>query len=106
MSLYLPYDDRLNISVLSGFFKNVSASYKFVYFLSILEILKKRKFSGEPISLKCIEKEMLKIAWYPHTFYKLNFGKTDQLGIVLRDLATEQNINDEIPQKSLDDAIH
>ena len=84
----LPGSDKLRIGVLAGIFNNVSASYKFVFFLSILHILKNGNFNLQPIPLKKIEKEMLKIAWYPHTFYKLNFGFNDQLGIVLDKLSS------------------
>lgn len=82
MSYDFPEYNNLNINYLSGIFNNTSASYKFVYFLAILNLIKENPENRE-LTYKDIELEMIYIGWFPHTFYKLNFGYNDQLGTVI-----------------------
>ncbi|MEH2134326.1 MAG: HNH endonuclease domain-containing protein [Nostoc sp.] len=76
----LPLSDKVNVTVLSQTFNNITNSYKYLYFLSILDILKRRNFDTlSPISFREIIVEMLATAWYPHNYFKLSFGKQDQI---------------------------
>ncbi len=82
MSYDLPGYNGLNIGSLSSIFNNTSASYKYIYFLSLLNLIKDN--SGKKIfTFKEIEEEMVYIGWFPHTYYKLNFGVNDKLGEVI-----------------------
>lgn len=79
-SLQLPEAEGLNIAALSRLFTKTTNSYKFVFFLSLLDILNRRKFDTiEPISFQEIIIEMLVNAWYPHVFFRLSFGIQDRL---------------------------
>lgn len=76
----LPHDEQLNISALSCLFENTTTSYKYIYFISLLDILKRRQFEVlSPISFEEIIVEMLANAWYPHTYFKLSFGTQDKI---------------------------
>jgi HNH endonuclease len=76
----LPTADDLNIAALSRLFIDKTNSYKFVFFISILDILKRRKFDvSESIAFRELIIEMLANAWYPHTYFKLSFGTQDQI---------------------------
>lgn len=76
----LPQSERVNIGVLAQFFNNTTNSYKYLFFLSLLDILKRRHFETlSPISFEEIIIEMLANAWYPHTYFKLSFGTQDQI---------------------------
>lgn len=76
----LPPSDSLNISALSRLFVNTTTSYKYIYFISLLDILKRRQFEVlSPISFEEIVVEMLANAWYPHTYFKLSFGRQDKI---------------------------
>ncbi len=76
----LPNCGDLNISALSGLFSSTTNSYKYLYFLSILEIAKRKNFEIEsPVSLQDIVIEMLANAWYPHNYFKLFFGTQDHI---------------------------
>lgn len=76
----LPPSDRVNVSVLSQIFDNTTNSYKYLFFLSILDILRRRNFDTlSPISFQEIIIEMLANAWYPHNYFKLSFGTQDQI---------------------------
>ncbi len=76
----LPESEQLNISALSRLFSNTTNSYKYLFFLSLLDILMRRQFDVlSPISFQEIIVEMLSNAWYPHTFFKLSFGRQDRI---------------------------
>ncbi|MFN6487239.1 MULTISPECIES: HNH endonuclease domain-containing protein [unclassified Nostoc] len=76
----LPLSDKVNVTVLAQIFNNITNSYKYLYFLSLLDILKRRSFDTlSPITFQEIIVEMLANAWYPHKYFKLSFGKQDQI---------------------------
>ncbi|MBD2595941.1 hypothetical protein H6G74_16620 [Nostoc spongiaeforme FACHB-130] len=90
MNQELPLSDKVNVTVLSQIFNNITNSYKYLYFLSILDILKRRNFDTlSPISFREIIVEMLANAWYPHNYFKLSFGKQDQIANKLDALELE-----------------
>lgn len=76
----LPSSPLLNIPALSRLFNNTTNSYKYLFFLSLLDILQKREFDVSlAISLKEINAQMLYNAWYPYVYFKLSFGPQDQI---------------------------
>ncbi len=86
----LPLSDKVNVTVLSQIFNNITNSYKYLYFLSILDIIKRRNFDTlSPISFREIIVEILANAWYPHNYFKLFFGKQDQIANKLDALELE-----------------
>jgi hypothetical protein len=86
----LPESRGLNIAALSGLFRHTTNSYKFIFFLSIIDLLKRRKFEViEPFSFSELTIEMLAIAWFPHTFFKLSFGTQDTLAKKLDSLTID-----------------
>ena len=88
MSNCLPLMSGLNVQALSRTFESTATSYKFTFFQAILNICGQRgftKFDGK-ITCKELAVEMAVIAWYPHTFHKLSFGRVDELGRILDSL--------------------
>jgi hypothetical protein len=76
----LPRSTNLSISNLSRVFGNTTNSYKYVFFLSVLDVLKRRGFdAGEAITFRELIIEMLANAWFPHTYFKLSFGIQDKI---------------------------
>ncbi|HBB35585.1 MAG TPA: hypothetical protein DDZ80_02160 [Cyanobacteria bacterium UBA8803] len=76
----LPKSDTVDVSVLSRLFKKTTNSYKYLFFISLLDILERRQFEAlSPISFREIIIEMLANAWYPHTYFKLSFGLQDKI---------------------------
>jgi len=75
---FFPPSERVNTSVLMQLFKNTQNSYKYLLFLAIIRMLKRYEFN-RILSLEELQAEMLTIAWYPHTFFKLSFGSQDQI---------------------------
>lgn len=76
----LPLSETLNIVALSRIFRNTTNSYKFVFFISLLDILNRRRFDVQKaISFYDLTVEMLANTWFPHTFFKLSFGTQDTI---------------------------
>lgn len=76
----LPLSDSVNISALSQIFNNTTNSYKYLFFLSLLDILRRGHFdNSSPVTFEEIIIEMLANAWYPHNYFKLSFGTQDQI---------------------------
>jgi|SaaInlStandDraft_7_1057024.scaffolds.fasta_scaffold16127_4 hypothetical protein len=86
----LPYSNNLNTKALAGLFNNTTNSYKFIFFISLIDILKRRDFVvNEPISFTELTIEMLANAWYPHSLFKLSFGTQDTISKKLDSLVLE-----------------
>ncbi len=76
----LPRSTNLSIANLSRVFESTTNSYKFVFFLSVLDILRRRGFeAGEVITFRELIVEMLANVWFPHTYFKLSFGVQDKI---------------------------
>jgi len=78
MSYNIPHKKGLSTNKLASVFNNTSASYKFYWFISLLQIIS-RKVDNDKIPMKDILIQMICNAWYPITFFKLNFGYSDKL---------------------------
>ncbi len=73
--MQLPEHSPLDIAKLSAVFRDTTNSYKFYWFLSILDSLRD---NGESIiSQKDIALRMLANVWYPLDYFKLSFGSQD-----------------------------
>ncbi|NJK34781.1 MAG: hypothetical protein HC919_07390 [Oscillatoriales cyanobacterium SM2_2_1] len=76
----LPLADGLDVGCLSRLFDNTATSYKYLFFLSLLDILSHNSFdSCQEILLESILVEMLATSWYSHCLFKLSFGVQDQI---------------------------
>ena len=74
--IQLPENQDLPIDRLASVFRNVTNSYKYFWFLTILELIESSDSDGI-LSLEDISIRMLSNVWYPLDFYKLSFGKQD-----------------------------
>jgi len=71
----LPENKSLDIAALSRAFENTSNSYKFYWFLSVLDHL---SIANNPvISYEEVSMNMLVLVWYELDFFKLSFGSAD-----------------------------
>ena len=84
-SIYLPNMESLNIAALSQLFDKRTTSYKMLFFWACIELLRKRNATNDGwiLDTKDIVIEMLALAWFPHTFFRLSFGLNDQVGTLL-----------------------
>ena len=86
----LPESNQVNVAALARFFDDTTNSYKYLFFISLLDILRRRQFDVlSPISFKELGIEMLANAWYPHIYFKLSFGTQDKIAEQLDALTLE-----------------
>lgn len=74
---YPPPSDQVNSNTLARMFSDVTNSYKFLFFMAILDNLERVNFANAPVPIEEVVLDMLTIAWYPHSYFKLSFGKQD-----------------------------
>ena len=87
----LPSSEQVDIATLAQLFNDTTNSYKYIFFLSLLELLRARNFDcKQPIALEEILVEMLVTCWYPHTYFKLSFGTQDKLAAGLEAMQLER----------------
>lgn len=75
--MLLPQNPHLPISALAGIFNNTTATYKFYWFVSLMDIVVKERKTR--ISFWEIIAGMVAESWYPIHYFKLSFGKSDSL---------------------------
>lgn len=75
--MQLPQNKHLPISALAGIFSNTTATYKFYWFVSLMDIVVKERKTR--ISFWEIIAGMVAESWYPIHYFKLSFGKSDSL---------------------------
>lgn len=73
----LPQNSKLPIPTLAGIFSNTTATYKFYWFVALLDIVVKERKTR--ISFWEIIAGMVAESWYPIHYFKLSFGKSDSL---------------------------
>lgn len=74
---HLPEDNTISPAILSNIFDKTVATYKFYWFLSILDNIKRTDKSI--FSFWELVAGMIAHAWYPVHYFKLSFGKSDSL---------------------------
>ncbi|MDA0242451.1 MAG: HNH endonuclease [Chloroflexi bacterium] len=81
---------NLAIERLAASFSNVTNSYKFYWFLAILQHLKE---TDEPIiPVEPLLARMVAQVWYPTNYFYLSFGKQDRLSQIALTLKLEYNL--------------
>lgn len=95
----IPADLRLPIQKLSGVFNNTTNSYKYYWFLAILN--KVKRSNNTSFKIDDLVMEMIGEIWYPINYYKLNFGKLDQFSKGITQLKSEFSIESNINKSDL-----
>lgn len=72
----LPFSSNINSNALASIFNYTSATYKFYWFLGIIEEIENGNHS---IPKENIFARMISNSWYPITFFKLSFGSQDKI---------------------------
>lgn len=92
----LPPALHLPVSALASAFDEVTNSYKFYWFLAILESL--REDTGPVLPLDLLLARMISGVWYPVNYFRLSFGKQDQLGKVIALLGEKSGLPMDSPR--------
>jgi len=81
----LPTSENLAIEKIATIFRNTTNSYKYLWFLAILESLKNPTCS-EKIDVNELAIKMIAKVWFPINVYRLSFGKQDSFAKYIKDL--------------------
>ena len=84
--MQLPLSNTLPIHRLGRIFQNTTATYKYFWFLSILQI--HAQTDNLKISVLDLLIRMVANAWYPVHYFRLSFGKMDSLHKIVTNLHT------------------
>lgn len=85
----LPQSSSLPINKLAAAFNNTSATYKFYWFLSILQQVEKGEYQ---IPKRELFGQMIANAWYTVNYFKVSFGKQDMIQQAVKELVTLESL--------------
>ena len=89
--MILPQNNKLPIHALAGIFDNTTATYKFYWFVALLDIVVKERKTR--ISFWEIIAGIVAESWYPIHYFKLSFGKSDSLFVKSFEIQKEFQIS-------------
>ncbi len=95
-----PPSKQLNLEVLGRLFEKTTNSYKYLFFLSILNIVHQQ--TGNSVNLllyQTLTVEMLTLSWYPHFYSQLSFGTQDKIPEMLNGLTYSNFLQFKPPQQ-------
>lgn len=91
MEMSLPDDEKLDVARLAAVFGDTTNSYKFYWFLAILDSL--RENGQSLISLRELSLRMVANVWYPLDYFKLSFGKQDGFKPIADDVSKRLTVD-------------
>ena len=84
---------------LNSVFENTTNSYKFFWWLSIIEICNQN--NSDIISFDEIVFKIISKLWYPVNFFKISFGKIDKCSKYVKQIQEKYNLADNINEADL-----
>lgn len=99
----LPTSPRVPVEFLSASFSHVTNSYKFYWFLAILDHL--RETQSPIIEINELVARMIAGVWYPTNYFLLSFGKQDRLSDIALLLKKEQSLNKDAKCQDVANAV-
>jgi len=85
----LPHNKSLPIHLLAACFNNTSATYKFYWFLSILQAV---ELGEETIKKRHLFARMIANAWYTINYFHISFGVQDKIQRAAEELKNIENL--------------
>lgn len=81
----LPPASDLPVDRLAALFSSTTNAYKYLFFLALLDLLEATPDRAD-FSMREILVRLLENAWYPHTYFRLSFGRQDQVARTLDEM--------------------
>lgn len=97
--MQLPSQKDISTFQLAQIFNNTSATYKFYWFISILEIYANKQ--EKHITFNEIITRMIANAWYPIHYFRLSFGLQDKLSDNIKQIQAITNIPIDVNKETL-----
>ena len=102
--MQLPQSKILTTNRLNGIFNKTVATYKFYWFIGVLDLYVKKGLTR--MNIWDIMVEMVVNAWYPVCYFHLSFGKSDSLSDAIDSLQRVYDIPINISQAELRKWLH
>lgn len=99
----LPHSATLPVHHLAASFDNVTNSYKFYWFLAILDAVKEGDQPFIPLNL--LLAKMVAGVWYPTNYFYLSFGKQDRLSQIALKLKDKNALAIDTKSTEIVDAV-
>ncbi|POS00792.1 HNH endonuclease [Flavobacterium croceum DSM 17960] len=87
--MILPTSNNLPINKLASVFGSTTATYKFYWFLALIELVEEGNIE---IEKKKIFSRMISNSWYTINYFKLSFGKSDKFQIAVETILNEEEL--------------
>lgn len=84
VSHVLPQDTKVDVRTLSRVFSRTTGTYKFYWFLSLLELVCLRNMTR--FTDREIVSTMVAKAWYPRVYFRLSFGFQEKLATIIDEI--------------------
>lgn len=100
MNMTIPQSDIISTCVMNRVFDKTTATYKFYWMLSLLDMYVK-EHKTEMLALD-IASRMVAYAWYPIEYFRLSFGKGDRMSRIIPTVAelTGITVDDKLESKT------
>lgn len=85
----LPFSPDINNNALASIFNYTSATYKFYWFLAIVEEVES---GNKEIQKDRLFARMISNAWYPVKYFRLSFGSQDHISQLINDFFNSTSI--------------
>jgi hypothetical protein len=85
----LPFSENLPVNRLASVFASTSATYKFYWFLAILELVEE---GNTAISKRKIFSRMISNSWYTVNYFHISFGKQDLIQEAVTSILKIENL--------------
>lgn len=95
----LPQENNLSINLLSSIFNKTSATYKFYWFLAIIESVEEGKIE---IDKKDLFIKMISNSWYSVNYFNLSFGIQDLIQDSINKLTIIENLKIDESKESIE----
>ncbi len=87
--MQLPLSKDLPIHILAACFRNTSSTYKYYWFLSILQFAEQQQFE---IDKRDLFSKMLANAWFTVNFFRVSFGSQDSIQKAIHKISVLENL--------------
>lgn len=98
--MHIPQSSSLSTSAMNRVFSKTTATYKFYWLLSLLDL--HVKSHRDRVLAIDVAARMVAYAWYPIEYFKLSFGKADSMSTIIPEVAmlTGITVDDKLEDKS------
>ena len=99
-----PEDSRVDTSKLARTFRHTTNSYKYLFFISLIDSIaetkpQQNKDNTHRIPLEQLATRMVELAWQPVIRFKLSFGQQDVIPRLVRNAPNSDNTNNHAPKR-------